>query len=120
RAAGGYMLQLLPDVGEEDIDEIEKVLGNAKPISTLIDEGLKPEDVMEELFGQFEMEILDKVPREYKCNCERDRIEKLLLGIGKEELYNIIEEDGQAEIVCHFCNEKYQFSKDDLLKLIDY
>ena len=120
KAAGGYILQLLPGVEEEDIDEIEKILSEAKPISTLIDEGLTPEDVMEELFGQFEMEILDKKHIEYKCNCQRDKIEKILLSIGKKEISNIIEEDGQAEIVCHFCNEKYQFSKDELLKLIDY
>ena len=120
KAAGGYILQLLPGVEEEDIDRIEKILKNARPISTLIDEGLTPEEIMEELFGQFEMEILDKIYTEYKCNCHREKIEEVLVSLGKKDINDIIEEDGQAEIVCHFCNEKYNFSKDDLLRLISY
>ncbi len=120
KAAGGYMLQLLPNVEDKDIDRIEEILKQAKPISTLIDEGLTPEEVMEQLFGEFKMEVLDRVPIEYKCNCTREKIEKVLLSLGKEEINSMIEEDGKAEIVCHFCNEKYKFSKDDLEKLIDY
>lgn len=120
KASGGYILQLLPGAEEKDIDKIESILENAKPISTLIDDGLTPEEVMEDLFGDLEIEILDKNYIEYKCNCERDKIESMLLSLGKVELNNIIEEDGQAEIVCHFCNEKYTFSKDELLKLINY
>ena len=118
KAAGGYMLQLLPNVEDEDIDRIEEILKQAKPISTLIDEGLTPEQVMEELFGEFEMEVLDRNYIEYKCNCQRKKIESILLSLGKKEIKYIIEEDGQTEIGCHFCNEKYIFSKDELQKLI--
>lgn len=120
KAAGGYILQLLPNVEDEDIDRIEEILKQAKPISTLIDEGLTPEEVMEELFGGFEIEILDKKHIEYKCNCQRKKIEGILVSLGKKEIRDIIEEDGEAEIICHFCNEKYKFSKDDLEKLINY
>lgn len=119
KAAGGYILQLLPDVEEEDIDKIEEILKKAKPISTLIDEGLTPEEVMETLFGEFGMEILEKKYIDFKCNCSSEKIEKVLISLGKEELNNIIEEDEKAEIVCHFCNKKYKFSKEDLLRLID-
>lgn len=119
RAAGGYILQLLPGVEDEDIDRVEEILKKAKPISTLIDQGLSPEQVMETLFGEFEMEILEKNKIEYKCNCSRDRIEGVLLSLGKEEINSIIKEDEKAEIVCHFCNKKYNFSKEDLQKLID-
>lgn len=120
KAAGGYMLQLLPNVEDKDIDRIEEILKGAKPISTLINEGLTPEEVMEELFGEFEMKVLDKIHIEYKCNCKREKIEKVLISLGKEEIKDMIEEDGKAEVVCHFCNEKYRFSKDDLENLIDY
>lgn len=119
KAAGGYILQLLPHVKEEDINRIEEILKNAKPISTLIEEGLSPEQVMETLFVEFEMGILEKKYVEYKCNCNIEKIEEVLLSLGKEEINNIIEEDEKAEIVCHFCNKKYRFSKEDLLKLID-
>jgi len=119
RAAGGYMLQILPNVDEEDIDKIEEILKNADPISALIDRNLSPEEIMEELFGEFDMEILERKDIEFKCDCARDKIEKVLVSLGKEELEDIIEEDGKAEIVCHFCNTKYNFSKEELLKLVN-
>lgn len=119
RAAGGYILQLLPGVEDKDIDRIEGILKKAKPISTLIHQGLSPEQVMETLFGEFEMEILERKEIEYKCNCNRKRIEGVLLSLGKEEINKIIEEDEKAEIICHFCNKKYHFSKEDLQKLMD-
>ena len=120
KASGGYILQLLPDADEEYIDRIEKALKNVKPISTLVDEGLTPEEIMETLFHEFEMEVLDKIYVKYKCECNRERIEKVLLSLGEKDIKNMIEEDGKAEIVCHFCNTKYNFSKDDLLGLIKY
>ncbi len=119
RAAGGYMLQLLPNVEEEDIDRIEEILRNADPISNLIDRNLSPEEIMEELFGEFSIEILERKDIEFKCDCSRDKIEKVLISLGKEELEDIIEKDGQAEILCHFCNTKYNFSKEELLKLVN-
>lgn len=119
KAAGGYMLQLLPNVDDKDIDRIEEIINKAKPISTLIDEGLSSEEIMEELFGEFEMEVLEKSYIEYRCDCERDKIEEVLVSLGEGEIRDIIEEDGQAEVVCHFCNTKYKFSKEDLLKLIN-
>lgn len=119
KAAGGYMLQLLPDVAEEDIDRIEEILSKAKPISTLIDEGLTPEEVMEELFGEFEMEILEKKFVSFKCNCKREKIESMLQSLGKEEIEDMIKKDGKAEVICHFCNSKYLFTEEDLHKLIN-
>lgn len=119
KAAGGYMLQLLPDVSEEDIDRIEEILSKAKPISTLIDEGLTPEEVMEELFGEFEMEILEKKFISFECNCKREKIESMLQSLGKEEIEDMIKKDGKAEVICHFCNSKYLFTEEDLHKLIN-
>lgn len=118
KAAGGYILQLLPNVADEDVDRIEEILKNAKPISTLIDEGLTPEEVAEELFGEFEIKINDKINIEYECNCGKERIEEVLASLGNEELNKIIEEDGKAEVVCHFCNTNYNFEKDELLELL--
>ncbi|QQY80362.1 molecular chaperone Hsp33 [Keratinibaculum paraultunense] len=119
KAAGGYMLQLLPDIADKDLDRIEKILSKAKPVSTLINEGLTPEEIMVELFGEFDMEILDKRFIDFKCNCQREKIENILLSLGKEEIEDMIKKDGKAEIVCNFCNSKYLFSKEDLYKLIN-
>ena len=118
RAAGGYMLQLLPGVEDEAIDKIENILKNAKPISKLIDEGLTPEDILKELFGEFGVNVLDKIEVEFDCDCSKNKIEKALISLGNDELEKIIEEDGKAEVVCHFCNTKYNFTKEELLSLL--
>ncbi|MFA5576251.1 MAG: Hsp33 family molecular chaperone HslO [Tissierellaceae bacterium] len=117
RAAGGYIIQLLPNVDEEAIEKIEGSLKNIGPVSQLIDRGLGPEDIMEKILGQFEMQILDKIQIEYQCDCSRERIERILISLGREELKSMIEEDGQGEVVCHFCNTKYHFDKEELEKL---
>ncbi|WP_333638302.1 Hsp33 family molecular chaperone HslO [Tissierella praeacuta] len=118
KASGGYIIQLLPDVSDEDINKIEEAISKTPSISSLIDRGLSPEDIMEELLKEFEMEILDKVDISYSCDCSRERIENVLLSVGKEEIKAMIEEDGKAELVCHFCNTKYYFSKEELEKLV--
>ena len=119
KAAGGYMLQILPNVEDQDIDRIEEILKKAEPISSLIDKGLSPEAILEKLFGEFNMEVLDKNDIGLKCDCSREKIEKALISLGRQELESIIVEDGQAEIVCHFCNSKYNFSKEELLELVN-
>lgn len=118
KASGGYIVQLLPDASDEDIDILEESIKKSEPISTLIDKGFTPEDILKEVFGKFNMSILKKEEVEFKCNCSRDRIEKALRSLGEKEIKDIIEEDGKAEIVCHFCNKKYNFSKKDLESLI--
>ena len=118
RAAGGYIIQLLPDVSEEDIEKIENAIRNIEPISTLIDQGLSPEDIMNKILREFEMRVLDKVDLEYQCDCSRERMENVLKSIGEKEIKAMIEEDGQAEVVCHFCNTKHHFSESELEKLI--
>ena len=118
KAAGGFIIQLLPGTSEEDIVKIEDAMAIIEPISALIDKGLSPEEIMEKILPGFNMQILDKVDLKYKCDCSRDRIEEVLISIGKHELKAMIEEDGKAEVICHFCNTKHQFTKDELEKLI--
>lgn len=118
KAAGGYIIQLLPGVLEEDIDRIEKALSSVEPVSALIDKGMTPEEILNHVLEGFKMEILSKEDIQYKCDCSREKIKNVLKSVGKIEIQNIIEEDGQAEIVCHFCNTKYQFNKEELENLI--
>lgn len=114
RAAGGYIIQLLPGVEDEDVTKIEEALSKIEPISTMIDKGLSPEDIMHEILHDFEMEILDKMDIGYRCDCSREKIERVIVSLGRKEIEDIIEEDGKAEVVCHFCNTKYQFDKEQL------
>ena len=118
RAAGGYIIQLLPGVTDEDITKLENVLAKIEPVSTMIDKDMTPEEIMESILGDFNMQVLDKMDIEYKCDCTRDRIEKVLISIGKKEIQDIIEEDEKAEIVCHFCNTKHRFNKDQITKIL--
>lgn len=118
KAAGGYIIQLLGGISEESIVKIEEALKVIEPVSTLIDKGLSPEDIMHKILPEFDMQVLDKMEVRYKCDCSRARLEGVIKSIGNDEIKAIIEEDGKAEVVCHFCNTKYQFTKEDLEKII--
>ncbi len=117
-AAGGYIIQLLPGVSDEEISLIENALSKIEPVSAMINKGLSPEEIMDRILGQFDMEILGKLDLEYHCDCSRDKIEKVIVSLGKKEIEDIIEEDEKAEVVCHFCGTKYQFDKENLSKLL--
>ena len=118
RAAGGYFIQLLPGIDDEDIDRIEERIKVSPSVSAMIDKGLTPEDIVKELLGDFDIDILSTMGLNYKCNCSRDKIRKVLISLGKKEVEDMLKEDGKAEVVCHFCNTKYQFNKEDLAKIL--
>nr|WGE00468.1 Hsp33 family molecular chaperone HslO [Bacillus velezensis] len=116
--AGGFIIQLLPGTDEETISTIEKQLSQIEPISKLIQKGLTPEEILEEVLGQ-KPDVLETMPVKFHCSCSKDRFETAILGLGKKEIQDMIEEDGKAEAVCHFCNEKYLFTKEELEELRD-
>lgn len=117
-ASGGYIIQLLPDILDEDITKIENALATVEPVSTLIAKGMTPEEIMYEILKDFDMQVLDKVDLKFECDCSREKIENVIISLGKKEINDIIEEDGQAEVVCQYCNKKYQFNKEDLNKIL--
>jgi len=119
KAAGGFIVQPLPDASEESISRLEENISGMKPITALIEEGKTPEDVMNIVLDGFEPEVLEKYEVDYQCDCSREKFEKALVTIGREELEKILLEDGGAELVCHFCNKKYNFSGEELQKIID-
>ncbi|WP_270182888.1 Hsp33 family molecular chaperone HslO [Alkalihalobacillus sp. CinArs1] len=116
-AAGGFMIQLLPDAAEETIKFIEKRIQNIPPISKLIEKGYTPEEILAELLGEDNIKILDKMPVSFECSCSKERFANGIIGLGKEEINKMIEDDGEAETVCHFCNAHYHFSKEELEEL---
>lgn len=116
-AAGGFIIQLLPGAEEETISAIESRLKAIPPISKLIQKGLSPEDILEEILGKGNVKILEQIPVQFKCQCSRERIANALVSLGKAEIDDIIETEGKAEAQCHFCNETYQFSKEELKEL---
>lgn len=120
KAAGGYLITLMPDAGEEEIVKIEAALKNADSISKMLDDGKELIEIAETVTGESNLMYFeyDNIPS-YECNCSKEKMEKSLITIGKDEIKDIIENEGKAELVCHFCNEKYLFSKDELEKLLD-
>ena len=113
-AAGGFIFQLMPGTPESVISQVEERLNTIPPVSKLIEQGLTPEEILAELFGKEQVKILEKMPVQFACNCSKDRFANAIIGLGKVEIDAMIEEDGQAEAHCHFCNEKYLFTKEEL------
>ncbi|MEH7074862.1 Hsp33 family molecular chaperone HslO [Neobacillus drentensis] len=116
-AAGGFIFQLMPSTPEPIISKLEERLKTIEPISILIERGLTPEQILEELFGKEQVKVLETMPVGFSCNCSKERFANAIVGLGAAEITAMIEEDGQAEAHCHFCNEKYLFSSDELEEL---
>jgi molecular chaperone Hsp33 len=119
RAAGGYIIQPMPDADEGIISIVEKKLLELPPVSTLIDRGHSPEEILDMILGDFDLKINGKTDLRFQCDCSRERLERVVLSLGKEELRDIMETDQQAELVCHYCNTKYHFSYEELQALLD-
>lgn len=119
KEAGGFILQLMPDADEEYISKIEDNISKLPSVTTMLSEGLEPEDIVKEVLKGFEIKFLDRKEIRFQCDCSREKVEDSLASIKKEELQKIIEEDGKAEVVCHFCNTKYNFTKEELTALVE-
>lgn len=117
--AGGFLLQLLPGVKDEDIDYIESQIRQFPHITSLLTQGMTPEQILERLLPPGSLTIHERQAVNFQCDCSRDRFERGLLSLGETELQSIIEEDKGAELVCHFCNEKYQFDVEQLSDLAE-
>lgn len=116
--AGGYLVQLLPGAEEKTITKLEDNLKKLESMTQMLSKGLSIEDICDRVLDGFEPEILDEYPTEYKCNCNKKRVEKALVSIGREELEKIYNEEESIEISCHFCNKKYNFSREDISKIL--
>lgn len=119
RQAGGFILQMMPGASEEVISGLEKKLGEITSITSLLDEGLTPEQILEYILGEFGLEILDKVPTKFSCNCSEERIEKALISVGKTELQAMIDDGKTIEVNCHFCNKHYPITVERLQNLLE-
>lgn len=117
-SAGGLIVQLMPGAEDEIISHLEKFFGSGFSISHELESGKTPEDILQDALGEFDLQIFEKPEIKYNCDCNRERFEKGLISLGKQEINDIIAEDGKAEIVCQFCRKKYEFDKMSLEKLL--
>jgi molecular chaperone Hsp33 len=116
RAAGGFILQVMPGLSDGELDELEARLGRLSSVTSLIEQGLGPEDIAGRLVD--DLQVLDEIPLRFRCTCSRERVENTLVSLGREEVESLIREKGGAEVVCHFCNEKYRFDRTELETMV--
>ena len=118
-ASGGYLIQLLPGASEDIITMVEGGIMADGPVTALLQEDPDPESLLRRVMSDFELEILETTPIEYRCYCSRERMEKALISMGVEEMEALIEEQGGAELSCHFCDNVQQFSREELEALLE-
>ncbi|MVP02205.1 Hsp33 family molecular chaperone HslO [Paenibacillus lutrae] len=116
KVSGGFIIQLLPGLTDDEITEIETQLSTIEPITTLLDSGASLEEILKGLLP--DVEIMERSAVFFQCKCSAERVEQTLISLGHEELEAIMEEEGRAEVVCHFCNEAYQFEGEQLQTMV--
>jgi len=117
RASGGFIIQLMPGLTDEDIREIEQRLANLRPVTEMLDSGLTLEEIVSKVVD--DVEILDSQDATFRCQCSEERVERTLISMGRQEIAQLMQDDEQVEVVCHFCNEAYHFDRDRLQQLLD-
>lgn len=117
-AAGGFLIQVMPGCKEEYIAKLEEKLSTLKSCSTMISEGYSAEDIINEITDG-DYQILETKELAYECPCSKTRFTKGLMSLGKDEIKRILEEDHQASITCNFCNQKYEFTEEDLTQIVN-
>ena len=118
KQAGGFIIQVMPDADDEVIDRLEKSINSIKSVTDMLENGMGPEDILEYIIKDGSVEILEKIPVQYYCNCSKDRVSRVISSLGRSGLQEMIEEGSPVEVNCHFCNSHYVFDMEDLKKLI--
>ncbi len=118
-ASGGFIIQLMPEAEESVISQLEERLGKVRSVTDMIKSGLDAEGVIKDILGDIEYKVFEEKEIAYRCNCSKERMERALISIGRSELDDIIKEQGNAELTCHFCSNKYDFSKEELINLLE-
>lgn len=118
KQAGGFIIQLMPFTEDEVIDRLEQKLSGLKPVTTMLEEGNPPEEILKLILGDMGLEITDTMPVQFHCNCSKPLVEKVLISLGKKELQSLIDEEKDVELNCHFCNSNYTFSVEEVKKIL--
>lgn len=117
--AGGFIIQMMPDVAEETIEAIEAKLKDAEPVTTMMEKGMSPEDILEYYLGGLDLHINEKLPVEYYCDCSKEKVARALATISTDDLNEIINDGEEIEVKCYFCNSAYKFQVDELREMIE-
>ncbi|MCI9185446.1 MAG: Hsp33 family molecular chaperone HslO [Lachnospiraceae bacterium] len=118
RQAGGFILQMMPQASEEVVSGLEQKLKEVRSVSRLLDDGKVPEMILESVLGDWGLEVQSRMPVEFYCNCSRERIEKALASVGRQELQSMVDDGETIQVNCHFCNQNYAFTVEELRGLL--
>lgn len=118
KTAGGFIIQMMPFAREETVSRIEENLKHVTSVTALLDRGCTPEDVLGELLGNVGLEVTDKVPTQFCCNCSKERVEHAVAGIGRKDIQDMINDGKDIEVKCHFCNSAYRYTVEDLKRIM--
>ena len=119
KVAGGYLIQLLPGAPEETIDMVERGIRKAGAVTTMLEQGMTPEDILGVVLGDLGVAFMETTPIEYRCYCSRDRVTAALISLGKKELTEIMEEGKTFPVECQFCDTVYAFTPDDVKEILN-
>ena len=117
KQAGGLIIQALPGAGDDELTYLEEKLSAIPSMTQMLDEGMSPEEILDDILGNKDLQILDVIPTAFKCNCDRERVEKVVISLGRSELKKILDEGEPIELKCHFCNKAYNFSHEELREI---
>lgn len=118
RQAGGFIIQVMPDTNDEVIDKLEARLSEVHSVTEMLDKGMTPEDILNYVLDGMDVEILETVPTQYKCNCSVERVSKAIASIGKKDLQEMIDDGEPVEVNCQFCGSHYKFDTEQLKALM--
>ena len=118
KCAGGFIIQLMPFAEESVISQLEENLKGVTSVTALLVKGYTPEQILEELLGNLELEVTDTIDTQFYCNCSKERVERAVASVGRKEIQEMINEGKDIEVKCHFCNTAYNYTVEDLKKII--
>ena len=119
RQAGGFIIQLMPGASDAVISALEEKIKEIHSITTLLDVGNTPETILQYILGDLGLEINEKLPAKFTCNCNKSRIEKALISVGKKDIQEMIDDGKPIEVNCHFCNKNYTFDVEELKEILE-
>lgn len=118
KQAGGFIIQLMPFAEEKLIAGLEEKIAAVTSVTDLLEQGFTPEMLLEHILGEFGLEITERIPAGFHCNCSKERVEKVIASIGRKDIQEMIDEGRPIEVKCHFCNTAYEFTPEELAKII--
>jgi molecular chaperone Hsp33 len=118
KQAGGFIVQVMPFVEDEVLDKLEANIAKLEPVTTMLDKGMTPEEILETVLEGMDVDYTDKLPTKFQCNCSKERVEKALISVGRKDIQEMIDDGKEIEMHCHFCNTSYPFTVEELKEIL--